>query len=291
MCDSSSVKRPTQLLEPHEFYEIKHRSNRIVRTDPSVLHRLIQYGDGIFESIRIERGRAALLSEHLKRLKQSAIHFKFVDHYSKLSWLDDRLLAHIQKNNQCVRLKIMITRSAKGLYTPRDEKYHVLLYQENIEEVRAKPKETYCAFSEEESFLNPSIYNHKTCNALPYIMAGMEAHEKKLDYIIIHNSKFGILEAHAANFFGIRSNELITPSLESACLNGVCRKLILNWAQEMNLKPIERNIHPSELKEFNECFLSNAVKGIQSIQQIGNLHFEQSSFAFKFQNRYFSLFK
>lgn len=54
-------------------------------------------------------------------------------------------------------------------------------------------------------------------------------------------------ELGGMNFFIVRGNELVTPSLNGCILNGVTRRSILELATELHLKPVEEKISITKL--------------------------------------------
>jgi branched-chain amino acid aminotransferase len=78
-------------------------------------------------------------------------------------------------------------------------------------------------------------------------------------------------EMGGMNFFIMKGNELITPSLNGCILNGVTRRSILELAPQLGLKPIERPISLKELLdgvnsgEINEAFACGTAAVISPI--------------------------
>jgi branched-chain amino acid aminotransferase len=63
-------------------------------------------------------------------------------------------------------------------------------------------------------------------------------------------------------------NQLITPSIEDGCLNGIMRKQVLQVAKKMeNLEVLEQSISPFDLQKADELFITNVITGIQPISK------------------------
>ena len=61
-------------------------------------------------------------------------------------------------------------------------------------------------------------------------------------------------------------NQLITPSIEDGCLNGIMRKQVLQIARKIeNLEVLEQQISPFDLQKADELFITNVITGIQPI--------------------------
>jgi len=58
---------------------------------------------------------------------------------------------------------------------------------------------------------------------------------------------------------------LITPSLESGVLPGITREAVLEIAQTLNIKTVEREVELKELVEAEEAFVTNSVLEIMPL--------------------------
>jgi branched-chain amino acid aminotransferase len=80
------------------------------------------------------------------------------------------------------------------------------------------------------------------------------------------NDEKNVIEALQGNLFMYIGNKLITPPVSDGCLNGVMRKKILSLAKTIeNLEVTEASISPFDLQKADELFITNVIKGIQSI--------------------------
>lgn len=91
---------------------------------------------------------------------------------------------------------------------------------------------------------------------------------------IITNEKGMICEGIASNIFMVKDNVLITPSIESGCLEDSIRNPIIGLAAELQLKIFEySNIKKERIFEMNEVFLVSEEHGIQWVLGIENKRF------------------
>jgi branched-chain amino acid aminotransferase len=80
------------------------------------------------------------------------------------------------------------------------------------------------------------------------------------------NDDKNVIEALNGNLFMVFEGKLITPPISEGCLNGVMRKQILELASKMEgLEVVEEPISPFNLQKADELFITNVIKGIQSI--------------------------
>ena len=83
--------------------------------------------------------------------------------------------------------------------------------------------------------------------------------------LFLNNDK-NVVEALNGNLFMLMGNQLITPSIEEGCLNGVMRKQILKLAKQIeNVEVVEGVISPFDLQKADQLFITNVIVGIQPI--------------------------
>ena len=116
----------------------------------------------------------------------------------------------------------------------------------------------YTDIKKQKNFLS----NFKTKSGIVYVMAAINATDRKLDDVLIANDRGGILESSSCNLFVVSNGVLYTPGLEEGCLAGTMRMQIINLAIANGIKVYECNILPSNLLAADEIFLTNAIRGI-----------------------------
>ena len=98
-----------------------------------------------------------------------------------------------------------------------------------------------------------------------YVLAAQYARTEGWDECILTNHSGHVCEGLSSNVFIVKDYKLITPSLDSGCINGVMRNYII-WLTANNV--IEREIEAEELYDAEEILLTNAVKGIQWVREL-----------------------
>ena len=229
------------------------------------------YGDGIFESIRVVKGKAINVQAHIHRMFDGALALKMdlpeyftVDYFSQQ--IDELIAA--SKIEGGAKIRISLDRKIGGTYKPLSNEAEFL--------IEIYPLETSC-FSLNEKGLSIDLYtemrkqktklsNYKTKNALIYVMCSIAAQEKGLDELLITNPKGGILESSSSNLFVVSNGVLYTPGLEEGPVGGVMRMTIINLALKNGIKVYECSILPQNLLAADEVFLTNAISGVKWIK-------------------------
>ncbi len=100
-----------------------------------------------------------------------------------------------------------------------------------------------------------------------------EAHEAGVDEVIYLNSLGEVAEAATANVFIVKDGVISTPNLDSGCLPGVTRELVMQRAVKAGLEVVESALSLEELLNADELFLTNTQIGVQAVLRIGELEF------------------
>ena len=100
------------------------------------------------------------------------------------------------------------------------------------------------------------------------ILGSIYAKENGYQNCILINEKKELAEALNANIFLVRGNEIITPALETGCINGIIRKKLIELLKkDQNFVVKELSISPFDLLKVDEVFLTNSINEIQSVDR------------------------
>jgi para-aminobenzoate synthetase/4-amino-4-deoxychorismate lyase len=77
-----------------------------------------------------------------------------------------------------------------------------------------------------------------------------------------------VLEADRANVFAVRRGTVFTPPLDGRILPGVTRATVLELAAAEGIEATERTLSLTELRESEEVFLTNSIRGIEPVGSI-----------------------
>ncbi|RYD28209.1 MAG: branched-chain amino acid aminotransferase, partial [Verrucomicrobiaceae bacterium] len=70
-----------------------------------------------------------------------------------------------------------------------------------------------------------------------------------------------VCEAATSNVFIVRGDRVLTPSLDSGCLPGAMRSVIMGLAERMDLICLETPLERNDLENSDEIFLTSAIRG------------------------------
>ncbi len=89
-----------------------------------------------------------------------------------------------------------------------------------------------------------------------------EAHQQGLDEAVLLNERGEVSECTSANIFAAVGGEIYTPPLDSGCLPGVTRELLLDVVQAPGIKVMERALKPQDLERADQVFITSTTRDL-----------------------------
>lgn len=234
------------------------------------VNRAFLYGDSIFETMFVSKGKIHFFEEHMNRLIQGMKVLKYVipDKFTEFNKkLEDEILKLMFKNKlfKSARIRLTVFRKSGGLYTPVcNEVDYIITATDPGNEKYVLNNTGYLIGLYDEIKKPVNIFSsYKTANSIIYTLAGVYKNEKKSDDCLILNEKGNIIETISSNIFLVINNKLITPPIEEGCINGIIRNQIINFAKLYEIICTERSVQQNDLLSADEIFLTNSINGIQ----------------------------
>lgn len=253
-------------------------------------NRGLNYGDGVFETLKVLRGKILFWEDHYFRLMASMriLRMEIPMSFSP-EYLEEQValcLKEAKLEDQVARVKILVVRKAGGLYTPEQREVDFLIRAEVLDQANYELNEQGYEVELYKDFYKASglLGNLKTTSAQLYTLAGIFKKENQLDECILLNEKKEVVEAISANLFMLKGEELITPPLSSGCLRGVMRKQVMRIAEELGLQMKEESFSPFALQKADELWLCNVINGIRWVGKYRKKEY-QKEWAEKIQKR------
>ena len=109
----------------------------------------------------------------------------------------------------------------------------------------------------------------KTASYAENLLAKRWAQQQGFDEGIFLNTAGNLCEATTSNLFIVKQQTLYTPDLASACLPGVMRDVVLEYATRMSIPCQSTTLPASMLDDADELFLTSALHGIIPVNRLG----------------------
>ena len=235
--------------------------------------RAFRYGDGFFETIRTSNGLPLFLDAHWQRLQRTAkfLHMEMPKGLTKDKFV--KMIADVCAANAAPhsRLRIQFYRKGEGTYKPHTNECDWIMQCSPLAASVYKGNDKRLTIGIYPTCPVPlaPLGNHKTVNALPYVLASIYAHDKKWDDALLLNSEGFITEATSSNLFLVKGNEVLTPDLSKGGLPGVMRARFIELAQKNGFEVKTVSITAKEMLWADECLLTNAISGVQWVLAFG----------------------
>lgn len=229
--------------------------------------RGLAYGDGLFETMRLTEGEIPLIDYHMSRLEQGAC---------KLGILIDidELNASIQQAVSTSKgeyvLKLVCVRSgvAHG-YTPDQNKADLLLRRSPLNTGTSGYTEITARFCTLRLAPQPALAGIKHLNRLEQVLAASEVKNEADDEGILLDNRDNLIEAISSNLILVSGNQWIYPDLSETGVNGVMQSFLKDQAHELGISVKVDQVSRSQLGDFEEILLTNAVRGVRNLGKIG----------------------
>lgn len=233
-----------------------------------------QYGDGIYEVIRVYDGHCYMLSEHMERLIASAKKIKLTLPYDaeRIAENLQKLIAVEEINNGEIYMQI-----TRGVYSPRNHQFPTAGTVQAVLTANAIPFERPLDMQQnglsatvipDQRWLHCDI---KSLSLLGNLLSLDEAIEKGFDDALLHRDGF-FTEASASNLWFVIDGKLYTHPDGPLVLPGITKIKVRQLCAELVISLVEEAVPISRLGEVQECFLTNSVWEIVPVVSIdGNL--------------------
>lgn len=243
-----------------------------------VLTHSLHYGLAVFEGVRAYQtpdGRTAIfrLQEHTERLLNSAKIFQLNCTYS----FDE--LCQAQKD--VVRENGLAAAYIRPLIWVGSEKLGIAAKDNTIHAAVAAWH--WGAYLGEEGIKNgirvkTSSYTHhhpnvtmckaKAASNYPVsILANQEVTRNGYDEAILMDPQGYVCQGSGENLFLVKNGELHTPDLAGGALDGITRRTIIQFAQDLGIKVIERRITRDEFYLADEIFMTGTAAEVTPIRE------------------------
>lgn len=241
--------------------------------DPSLLahDHGMTVGDGVFETCVVRDGVPFAMSRHLRRLATSARGLGLpTPDDDALRDAANAVLADRARHDGAPlahgRLRITMTGGAGPLGSDRGDAPPTLV-------VLASPVPSPA--SSTAVHVVPWVRNErsavsglKTTSYAENVVALARAHEYGASEAVFANTRDELCEGTGSNVLVVLGGVAVTPPLESGCLAGITRELLLEWAAADGLAVEERTVAMAELAEVEEVLLTSSTRDVQAVHRV-----------------------
>jgi 4-amino-4-deoxychorismate lyase len=231
--------------------------------------RGLQYGDGLFETIRIRNGHARFLDTHLARLTTGCLRLAIP--FRAMDALREEIAALGQRSPASAVLKIIVTRgsSPRRGYSPAGA---------------GRPRRLTSLFATPTSSLEggvdvrvatltvgetPALAGIKHLNRLDSVLATAEPAHETVFESLLRTVGGDLVGGTMSNVFIVRAGHVSTPAIDRSGVAGVMRAIVLRECARIGIGASESRITVADLFGADEVFITNARVGVVPVRRVG----------------------
>lgn len=239
----------------------------------SVFDQGILYGDGVFEGIRVYNSRVFKCKEHVDRIFNAAKAIMLDVPLSKEEFTEAILETCRRNEIKEGYIRPVITRGVGNLgLSPKNSKKATVfiiastisIYPEEMYE-KGMPIVTAAQRRNKATIVDPQI---KSLNYLNNILAKIEANRAGVPEALMLNHDGIVAECTGDNIFIIKDGVIYTPPIHVGILDGITRRTVIDLAEEMNYKVVEKEFTLFNVYCADECFLTGTAAEVVAVTSV-----------------------
>ena len=250
--------------------ELKPREQAVV----SVFDSGFMLGDGVWEGLRVHRGRLAFLDRHLDRLVEGA---KAIGMDIGLSRdeLTQRLYETLDANgmDEGVHVRLMVTRGVRS--TPYQDP-RVVVGEATvviIPQYKQPPKDVHerglKLFTVHVRRGDPAVQDQKlnSHSKLNCILASIQATQAGADEGLMLDPHGFVATCNSTHFFIVRKGEVWTSS-GKYCLGGITRGIVIELCRDNAIPVFEKDFSLTDVYGADEAFVTGTFAGVVPVREV-----------------------
>lgn len=229
----------------------------------AVSDRGLLYGDGLFETLAVQRGVCEFWDRHIQRLLLGCERLRIPAPAPSLLKTE---AARLSAGQSHAVLKIIITRGSGGSgYQPplSVASTRMLL----LSDWRERPAENsrsgvQLRVCHQRLSRNTTLAGIKHLNRLEQVLARSEWNSTEIAEGLMLDEQDQVIEGTFTNLFLVEDGQLITPAVDQCGVAGVLRGLIFELASACGIAYRETTVPRERLMRAQELFITNSLIGI-----------------------------
>ncbi len=233
-------------------------------------------GDGVFETCKVTAAGPFALTRHLRRLARSSagLGLAVPDDDEVRTAVADVLAALPMDFG---RLRITWTGGPGPLGSERSGERGTLVVAASPSRPWAgAPSAVSVPWTRNERGATAGL---KTTSYAENVIALQYAHERGGTEALLANTRGELCEGTGSNVVVVLGDELVTPPLDSGCLAGITRELMLEWCQAEGLPCHEKALPVDVLGDCSQVVLTSSTRDVQELAHVDGRPLETGGLA------------
>jgi branched-chain amino acid aminotransferase len=236
--------------------------------EPSItaLDHGVTVGDGAFETAKIADGQVFAASRHARRLDRTlaGLGLPAADH----DYIAEGVKAVLGAGEPIGfgRLRYSVTGGAGPLGSDREDS--PLTYIVTAGAQPPPPPTASVAVVPWVRNERSAVAGLKTTSYAENVVALAYAKERGAIEAVFANTRGELCECTGSNIFVVQDGAILTPPLDSGCLAGITREVVIEWCREDGLEVREETLPLDALREADEVFITSSTKDVLPIHAV-----------------------
>lgn len=230
--------------------------------------RGLNYGDGLFETLAVQDGRARFFDWHLERLAAGAARLEIP--LPERGLLCDEVARACPEGRGVVRMVLTRGSGPRGYRPPRDQRPLRIVSGAPWPERdpacwREGVRLRWCST---RLGRNPRLAGMKHLNRLEQVLARAEWDDESVAEGLMMDDLGNVIGGTQTNVFAVFEEGLVTPALDACGVAGVMRRAFRRWAEGQGVAVAERSLAGTELARARGLILTNALIGAWPVREL-----------------------
>ena len=242
----------------------------------SVFDSGFMLGDGVWEGLRLHRGRIAFLDAHLDRLFEGAKAIAMdigLTREELVARLDDTIDANAMREAEGVHIRLMVTRGIRS--TPYQDPRVVIspativIIPEYKAALPAVIESGIRLFTVHVRRGDPAVQDQKlnSHSKLNCITACIQAARAGADEALMLDPHGFVATCNSTHFFIVRKGEVWTSSGDY-CLGGITRSNVIRVCRDAGIPVFEKNFSLTDVYGADEAFVTGTFAGVVPVTEV-----------------------
>jgi branched-subunit amino acid aminotransferase/4-amino-4-deoxychorismate lyase len=228
--------------------------------------RGLMHGLGLFETMLAIEGRPVFTKQHMERFERGCERLGWRIETPDLAALMIDLLHHNHLATGRARIRLAITAGSGVIGDSSLGGDHLLwMTATAVTEAPATTTVNVSPFTRNE---RSPLAGLKCASYAENLVALDHARRLGFEETLFFNNAGHLCEASTANGFLVTGGTLLTPALDSGCLPGVTRAVVIGLAARLGIPCMETRISIDDLHAADGIFLTSSTRGVMGVSRL-----------------------
>lgn len=224
-------------------------------------------GWGLFTTLRVVEGEAFAYERHWKRLQKDAARTRlpFPFDAARVRLQLHELFRANQVREGCARIYAVYNKIGFWQSEENFPEVDLILYTAGLPAYREPAR---LGLREHGRHASSPLAGVKVTSWLNNVWNLAEAQQRGFDEVVLLNERGEVAECTAANVFCVKAGRVLTPTLNSGCLEGVTRQILLEIGPAAGVGCEEKTLRPEDFHSADEVFISSTNRSLLGVGEI-----------------------